>query len=104
MAPLDYGWSDPDPDEREDSPPMRSLTEAYAELLGLEPHEVEDLINVEPQALDGSSGEMVSSLLLDFEGHASPDIAARILVRDGSLQTEVWPGFFESVRDGNWLN
>lgn len=101
-AALDYGWSDPDPDDMEDGPPARSLAEAYAELLGLEPHEVENLVDIEPQALNGSSGEMVYSLLLDFEGHASPDIAAKILARHGSLQIEVWPGFFENVRDDNW--
>lgn len=101
-AALDYGWSDPGPDDREDGPPVRSLAEAYAELLGLEPHVAEGLVDVEPQALDGSSGEMVYSLLLDFEGHASPEIAAKILDRHGSLQIEVWPGFFENVRDDDW--
>ena len=91
-------------DDREDGPPVRSLAEAYAELLGLEPHEAEGLVDIEPQALDGSSGEMVYSLLLDFEGHASPEIAAKILDRHGSLQIEVWPGFFENVRDDDWPN
>lgn len=103
-AALDYGWSDPDPNDGESDPPVRSLTEAYAELLGLEQHEVGNLVDVEPQPLDGSSGEMVYSLLLDFEGHATPDIAARILAQHGSLRFEVLPGFFENVRDNNWLN
>ena len=103
-AALDYGWSDPDPDDREDGPPTRSLTEAYAELLGLEQHEAEGLVDVEPQTLDGSSGEMVYSLLLDFEGPASPEIAAKNLARHGSLQVEVWPDFFENIRDDDWPN
>lgn len=101
-AALDHGWSEPDADESEDGPPARSLTQAYAELLGLEPHEVGELVDVEPQALDGSSGEMVYSYLLDFKDHASPEVVAKILARHGSLQIEVGPGFFEGVRSDDW--
>lgn len=103
-AALDYGWSDPDPNDGDSGPPVRSLTEAYAELLGLERNEVGNLVEVEPQPLDGSSGDMVYSLLLDFEGHATPDLAARILAQHGSLRFEVSPDFFENVRDHNWPN
>lgn len=103
-AALDYSWSAPDPDDEEDGPPVRSLTQAYAELLGLESQEVGPLVDVEPQALDGNSGEMVYGYLLNFEGYASPEITARILDRHGSLQIEVGPSFFENVRDDDWPN
>lgn len=101
---LDYGWPDADPDDREDGPPVRSTTEAYAELLGLETHEVGSLVDVEPQALTGSSGEMIYSYLFNFEGHVSPEIATKILTRHRSLQIEVWPDFFEGVRNDDWPN
>ncbi|WP_047244105.1 hypothetical protein [Chromobacterium subtsugae] len=103
-AALDYGWSDPDPEDEEDRPPVCSLTQAYAELLGLESQEVGSIVDVEPQVLDGNNGEIVYGYLLNFEGHASPEIAAKILARHGALQIEVGPGFFENVRDDDWPN
>lgn len=103
-AVLDYRWSDPDTDDAEDGLPVCSLTQAYAELLGLESQEVGSLVDVEPQVLDGNNGEMVYGYLLNFEGHASPEIAAKILARQGALQIEVGPDFFENVRDDNWPN
>lgn len=98
-AKLDYGWSS---DEGQDEPPLRSISEAYADLLGLELHEVGDLVDVEPIARDGNTGEMVYSYLLDFTEHASPEIAQKILQRHSSLCIEVWPNFFENIRDDDW--
>lgn len=99
-AALDYGWSAPDPeDDDKEKAPMRSRTQAYADLLGLEPLEAGSLVDVEPQALDGNSGQMVYSYLLNFERHASPEIAAKILARHGSLQIEVGLNFFDNVYD-----
>lgn len=101
-AALDYNWSDSG--EGDDGPPMRSRTQAFAELLGLQPDEVGSLVDVEPQPLDGHSGEMVYGYLLDFEGFASPEIAARIVARHGSLRVEVGPAFFDTVFDDDWPN
>lgn len=101
-AALDHNWSDSG--EGDDGPPMRSRTQAFAELLVLQPDEVGSLVDVEPQPLDGQSGEMVYGYLLDFEGFASPEIAARIVARHGSLRVEVGPAFFDTVLDDDWPN
>jgi hypothetical protein len=101
-AALDYNWSDSG--EGDEGTPMRRRTEAFAELLGLQPDEVGGLVDVEPQPLDGHSGEMIYGYLLDFEGFASPEIAARILARHGSLRVEVGPAFFDTVLDDDWPN
>lgn len=103
-AALDYGWYDHGPDKEADGPPVRSMTQAYAELLGLEPQEVGHLVDVEPQALDGSSSELVYSYLLDFKDYASPDVVRKIVAQHGTLKFEVAPDFFENVRHDDWPN
>jgi hypothetical protein len=91
-----------DLDHAEDGPPLVTRTNALAELLGLEPAEVGALIDVDPEAQTGSSGEMVYGYVLDFEPLASPEVAARIRARHGSLQVEVGPGYFDNVVDDDW--
>ncbi|MFK9719293.1 hypothetical protein ACJENE_24380, partial [Escherichia coli] len=59
-AELDTNWGD---DDYDGEPPPRSVSQAYAELLGLELHEVGNLADVEAMELDGSSGEMVYGYL-----------------------------------------
>lgn len=98
-AELDTNWGD---DDYDGEPPARSVSQAYAELLGLELHEVGNLADVEAMELDGSSGEMVYGYLLDFTDYASPEIAQKILRRHSSLRIEVGPGFFEGVRSDDW--
>ncbi len=98
-AELDTNWGD---DDYDGEPPPRSVSQAYAELLGLELHEVGNLADVEPMELDGSSGEMVYGYLLDFTAYASPEIAQKILWHHSSLRIEVGPGFFEGVRNDDW--
>lgn len=98
-AELDTNWGD---DDYDGEPPPRSVSQAYAELLGLELHEVGNLADVEAMELDGSSGEMVYGYLLDFTDYASPEIAQKILRRHSSLRIEVGPGFFEGVRSDDW--
>ncbi|ANH72665.1 hypothetical protein I5U05_014205 [Stenotrophomonas maltophilia] len=98
-ADLDTDWGD---DDHEDGPPVRSTSQAYAELLGLELHEVGDLVDVEAEPRDGNSGEMIYSYLLDFTDAASPEIAQKILRRHGSLRIEVGPSFFENLRSDDW--
>lgn len=98
-AELDTNWGD---DDYDGEPPPRSVSQAYAELLGLELHEVGNLADVEAMELDGSSGEMVYGYLLDFTDYASPEIAQKILRRHSSLRIEVGPDFFEGVRSDDW--
>lgn len=98
-AELDTNWGD---DDYDGEPPPRSVSQAYAELLGLELHEVGNLADVEAMELDGSSGEMVYGYLLDFTDYASPEIAQKILRHHSSLRIEVGPGFFEGVRSDDW--
>ncbi|MFQ1065248.1 hypothetical protein [Bordetella trematum] len=98
-AELDTNWGD---DDYDGEPPPRSVSQAYAELLGLELHEVGNLADVEAMELDGSSGDMVYGYLLDFTDYASPEIAQKILRHHSSLRIEVGPGFFEGVRSDDW--
>ncbi|MGP6112217.1 hypothetical protein [Pseudomonas aeruginosa] len=98
-ASLDTDWGD---DDHEDGPPIRSLSQAYADLLGLDLYEVADLADVEAEPRDGHSGEMVYSYILDFTDHASPEVAQKILRRHSSLRIEVGPDFFENVRSDDW--
>jgi hypothetical protein len=98
-AELDWSWADGD---FEDGPRMRSESEAYAELLGLDLREVGDLVNVEAQPRSGHSGDMIYSYILDFSDHASPEVAEKILRRHSSLRIEVGPGFFDGVRSDDW--
>jgi hypothetical protein len=78
------------------------MTQAYADLLGLNLEEVGDLVDVEPEARDGQSDEMVYSYILDFTHFASPEVAEKILLRHSSLRIEVGPNFFENVRSDDW--
>lgn len=79
-------------------PPTRSLEQAYAELLGLELHEVGDLVDIEPLARDDSNEDAIYSYLLDFTDVASPEQAAKILSRHASLRIEVDVNFFGGLR------
>lgn len=98
-ASLDTNWGD---DDHDGEPPVRSVSEAYAELLGLELHEVGDLADVEAMPLDGNSGEMIYGYLIDFTDAASPEMAKKILKRHPSLRIEVGPSFFDNVRYDGW--
>lgn len=96
-AALDYGWGDTDPED-ENQPPPRTLAQALAEELGIEPFEAEQLADAEAQELTGNSGDMIYGYLFDFAKHASPQLAGKLLARNGSLQFEVGPNFFEGIR------
>lgn len=96
-AKLDTSWRDDDGEPR-----SRSESEAYAELLGLELHEVDGLVDVEAEVLDGSSGDMVYGYILDFTNYASPEIAKKILQHHSSLRIEVGPDFFDHVCSSDW--
>lgn len=100
-AALDYGWSEPDP---EDGPPNRTLALALADELDIELFEAEQLVDAEPQALTGSSGEMTYSYLFDFTDYASPALAAKLLAKHGSLQLEVGVNFFDDIPGDDWPN
>lgn len=98
-AALDTNWGD---DDHDGESPVRSVSKAYAELLDLELHEVDDLADVEAMPLDGNSGEMVYGYLIDFTDAASPEVAKKILLRHSSLRIEVGPNFFDNVRYDGW--
>lgn len=98
-ASLDTNWGD---DDHDGEPPARSMSEAYAELLGLELHEVGDLADVEAMPLYGNSGEMVYGYLIDFTDAASPEVAKKILQHHSSLRIEVGLSFFDNVRYDGW--
>lgn len=100
-AALDYGWSEPDPED-ENQPPPRTLAQALAEALGIEPFEAAQLADAEAQELTGHSGDMTYGYLFDFADHASSQLADKLLARNGSLQLEVGPNFFEGIRYDGW--
>lgn len=99
QAKLDTNWGEDDHDRE---PPPRSISQAYADLLCLELHEVGDLADVEAIELDGNSGEMIYGYLLDVTEYASPEVARKILRHHSSLRIEVGPAFFEGVRSDDW--
>lgn len=102
-AALDYGWSDPNPED-ENEPPPRTLAQALAEELGIEPFEAAQLADAEAQELTGNSGDMTYGYLFDFTDYASPQLAEKLLATNGSLQLVVDPNFFEGIRYDGWPN
>lgn len=90
-AKLDYNW-DGDADE----PPKVPLAQALAEELGITPEEAEDLVDVEPHAIEGND-DMVFGYVFDFSEVVSPDLRAKLLAKHGSLQAQVSPSFFDRV-------
>lgn len=63
LAEFDWSWGY---DDREEAPPMRSIEQAYTDLLGLAVEEAEDLAEVDAVERDGHSGDVVTALILDF--------------------------------------
>lgn len=92
---LDYDWG-------EDEPTTKTLAEALAEALNIDVAEAQELADVEPTELSGQSGEMTYGYLFDFSQHASPELAARLMARHGSLRLEVQPWFFDGIRGAHW--
>lgn len=93
-AGLDYDWGG-------DEPPTKTLAQALAETLNIDVAEAQQLADVEPTALTGHSGETTYGYLFDFARHASPELAAKLMVQHGSLQLEVQPWFFDGIRDAD---
>lgn len=93
-AKLDYGWGSEGDEEVES---RVTLAQALADELDLDLTDAEQLIDVEPVELTGSSGEMVYSLMLDFTDVARPEIAKKILAKHGTLKIEVSANFFDHV-------
>jgi len=91
-AGLDYDWGDDDPPQR------RTLAQALAEELNIDMIEAEELTDVEAQPLTGNGGELMYSYLFDFTKQVSPQLAARLMAQHGSLQLQVGPWFFETLR------
>lgn len=89
-AELDYNW------DGDDEPPKVPLAQALAEELDITEEEAEELVDVEPTAIEGSDG-MVYGYVLDFGDAASSALQAKLLKKHGSLQHRVPLWFFEQV-------
>lgn len=90
-ARLDYNWGGDD-----DEPPKVSLAQALAEELDITPEEAEELVDVEPLAIEGHE-DVLYGYVFDFEGAASPSLHAKLMNQRGSLQLRVPLWFFERV-------
>lgn len=77
----------------------KTLTDAYAELLGIEVGEVGCLVDVEPVERSGSKGEQVYSYILDFSSMATEEVAQKIFQNRGSLVVEVPRNYFEDLKE-----
>jgi hypothetical protein len=76
----------------------RTLAEALAEALGIDVAEAEELTAAEPQELTGRSEDgMVYGYLFDFSGHASHELADKLMKVHGSLTLEVGTWFFDDI-------
>ncbi|ANH66645.1 hypothetical protein [Mitsuaria sp. 7] len=91
-AQLDYNWDG----DSEDEPAKVPLAEALAEELGISQEEAEELVDVEPIAIEGHD-DMVYGYVFDFADVASPQLQVKLLEKHGSLQHEVPLWFFERV-------
>ncbi len=100
-AALDYGWSDPDPEDV-NQPPLRTLTQALAEELGIEQFEAAQLADAKAQELTGHIGNMTYGYVFDFTDYASPQLADKLLEKNGSLQFQVGSNFFEGLVYDGW--
>lgn len=89
-AKLDYNW------DGEDDGPKVSLAQALADELGITPEEAEELVDVEPQAIEGND-DVVHGYVFDFSEVVSPELRAKLLAKHGSLQARVQPWFFDRV-------
>jgi len=92
-AGMDFDWGD---DGAEPGP--RTLAQEFADRLGIEVEEAQQLVDADPMELTGNSGEMTYSYLYDFTDHASPELAAKLIALRGSLQLEVEPWFVDVFR------
>lgn len=77
-----------------------TFAEALADLLDLDLELVlaECLVDAEIHPLDGSTGDMVYSYLIKFDGLASPEVERYLMDRYGKLEVEVGPWFFDNIR------
>ena len=89
-AKLDYNWGG------DDEGPMVPLAQALADELGIALEETDELVDVEPQTLEGND-HMVYGYVFDFSEVVSPELRAKLLARHGSLQLQVPPSFFDRV-------
>jgi hypothetical protein len=67
-----------------------------AEELGIKREEAEELVDVEPMAIEGND-DMVNGYVFDFSDAVSPELQAKLLEKHGSLQHWVPLWFFERV-------
>lgn len=89
-AQLDYNW------DGDSEPPKVSLSQALAEELDITLEEAEELVDVEPIAVEGSDG-MIYGYVFDFASAASSKLQAKLLEKHGSLQHRAPLWFFERV-------
>lgn len=96
-AALDRDWGD-----EGNAAPVKTMAEALAKELGISVAEAEELADAEPLELTGHSGESFSGYEFDFTRYASPQLAAKLMKKRGSLQLRVGPWFFDSVRSADF--
>lgn len=91
-AKLDYNWDG----DSDDEPSKMSLTQALAEELGISLEEAEELVDVEPQPIEGQD-DAHYGYVFDFESAASPELQAKLMDLHGSLHLRVPLWFFDQI-------
>ena len=95
---LDYDWGDHD--DAGPGPGARTLAQEFAERLGIEVEEAQQLVDAEPEELTSHTGEITSGYRYDFTDHASPELASKLIAMHGSLQLTVEPWIQEDLSHG----
>lgn len=89
-------------DHEDEGPPLVSLAQALADQLGVTLVEAEELEDAPYMDNDSDDG-LTYSHIFDFEDHASPALAKKLLARYGALQIHVPVGFFERVHRSHFM-
>lgn len=98
-ASLDTDWADSDDPEDSASAPQISLAEALAQQLGISVDEADELVDADPMELTSHTGEIITGYEFDFTAHASPELAAKLMTKRGSLRLRVDPLFLAGIRN-----
>lgn len=95
---LDYDWGDHD--DAGPEPGARTLPQEFAERLGIEVEEAQQLVDAEPEELTSHTGEITTGYRYDFTDHASPELASKLIAMHGSLQLTLEPWIQEDLSHG----
>lgn len=78
---------------------VSTLADALAAELKITREEAQELVDVEPTELTGHSGDGVYGYEIDFTGHASPTLAAKLLRKRRSLKVQIGPWLYDGIQD-----